>query len=94
METMDEAALFGKGRLTAVALEELGTLPDGTRYLNGLGDSILRDPFFAGLTDPVNQTHLFHLIYDMEVVMVNNVPFRDAGLASKIFPQAEVTRVR
>jgi hypothetical protein len=51
-----------------------------------MGETIRRDPFFAGLNDPINQTHLFHLIYDTEVTMVNNVPFRDARLARKIFP--------
>ncbi len=85
---------FGQRRLDAAAIEDMATLPDGTRYLNGLGDGIMRDPFFAGLNDPINQTHLFHLMYDMEVVMVNNVPFRDGKLARRIFPQAEVTRIR
>jgi hypothetical protein len=90
----DQSAVFGQRRLDASAIEDMATLPDGTRYLNGLGDGVMRDPFFAGLNDPINQTHLFHLMYDMEVVMVNNVPFRDSKLARKIFPQAEVTRVR
>ena len=85
---------LGQNRLDETVLEDLATLPDGTRYLQGLGEGILRDPFFAGLNDPINQTHLFHLIYDLEVVMVNNVPFRDARLARMIFPQAEATRVR
>ncbi len=91
---MDQPASFGQNRLDETVLEDLATLPDGTRYLQGLGEGILRDPFFAGLNDPINQTHLFHLIYDLEVVMVNNVPFRDARLARMIFPQAEATRVR
>lgn len=82
-------AAFGKTRLTAAMLEELATLPDGTMYLAGIGATILKDPFFAGLNDPINQTHLFHLIYDMEVTMVNNVPFRDAALARMIFPAGE-----
>lgn len=77
---------FGASRLTAEMLEEIGTLPDGTPYLDGMGPSILRDPFYAGLGDPINQTHLFHLMYDLEVTMVNNVPFRDAHLAARIFP--------
>lgn len=77
---------FGQTRLTAAMLEEIGTLPDGTCYLLGLGETILKDPFFAGLNDPINQTHFFHLIYDLEVTMVNGVPFRDANLARLIFP--------
>lgn len=81
------ARAFGETRLTAAMVEELATLPDGTAYLAGLGGAVLKDPFYAGLNDPINQTHLFHLMYDLEVTMVNNVPFRDARLAARIFPQ-------
>jgi hypothetical protein len=94
LENMEQPASFGQRRLDEAALEDLATLPDGTRYLHGMGGGILRDPFFAGLNDPINQTHLFHLVYDTQVVMINNVPFRDAKLARMIFPQAESTRVR
>jgi hypothetical protein len=81
---------FGETRLTAAMIEEMGTLPDGTPYLAGMGGAILKDPFYAGLNDPINQTHLFQLMYDMEVTMVNNVPFRDAKLAALIFPAGEM----
>lgn len=94
MQEVDGAITFGQNRLTAAFLEDLATLPDGKRYLAGLGEGIIRDPFFAGLNDAINQTHLFHLMYDMEVVMVNNVPFRDSRLARKIFPQGDITRVK
>lgn len=94
MQKSDGAMHFGQNRMTAAFLEDLATLPDGKRYLAGLGEGILRDPFFAGLNDPINQTHLFHLMYDMEVVMVNNVPFRDTRLARKIFPQGGIARVK
>lgn len=98
LETLDELLLggegphaqpFGETRLTAAMIEEMGSLPDGTPYLAGMGGTILKDPFYAGLNDPINQTHLFHLMYDLEVTMVNNVPFRDARLAALIFPTAE-----
>ncbi len=102
LETLDDILLnhtgttapFGDRRLTADDIERLACLPDGRCYLKGLGDTIMRDPFFAGLHDPVNQTHLFHLMYDMEVVMVNNVPFRDAKLARLIFPGADAQKIR
>ncbi len=81
---------FGETRLTAAMIEEMGMLPDGTPYLGGMGAAILKDPFYAGLNDPINQTHLFHLMYDLEVTMVNNVPFRDAKLAAMIFPTGDV----
>lgn len=80
---------FGQDRIDAAALERISLLPDGKCYLAGLGGSVLKDPFFAGLGDPINQAHLFHMVYDAEVIMVNNVPFRDAALARRIFPQGE-----
>lgn len=79
---------FGQNDLSAGDLENLSLLPDGMRYLAGLGRTIHHDPFFAGMNDPINQTHLFHLMYDMEVTLVNNVPFRDGTLARRIFPGA------
>lgn len=94
LEASDMPNPFGQKRLDASALEEISILPDGKCYLAGLGEGILRDPFFAGLNDEINQTHMFQLMYDMEVVMVNNVPFRDQKLARLIFPQSEVIQVR
>lgn len=94
MEESDSVNPFGQKRLEAAGIEALSILPDGKCYLAGLGAGILRDPFFAGLNDEINQTHMFQLMYDMEVVMVNNVPFRDSALARKIFPQSEVIPVR
>ncbi len=99
LETLDDILLddkditpFGTRRLTALDVERLACLPDGVCYLAGLGDTIRHDPFFAGLRDEINQTHLFHLMYDMEVTMVNNVPFRDRSLARKLFPQGEINK--
>lgn len=93
LETLDDRLLdtgehnpFGANLLTADAIEAIAELPDGTRYLKGFGNAILDDPYFSGLHDTINQTHLLHLMYDLEVVMVNNVPFRDAKLAEQIFP--------
>ncbi len=85
---------FGAFRLDPAMIEEMSRLPDGTCYLAGLGQGILRDPYFAGLHDIINQTHLFQMIYDLQVVMVNNVPFRDQKLARMIFPQSDIVRVR
>lgn len=80
------AAPFGQAILQPRDVESLAVLPDGIAYLAGLGGTILSDPFFAGMNDPINQTHLFHLMYDLEVTIVNNVPFRDKSLARSIFP--------
>lgn len=96
LEALDDILLesgehspFGTKKLEAQTLEALSQLPDGTCYLSGLGETINQDPYFAGLRDEINQTHLFQLMYDMEVTMVNNVPFRDRRLARMLFPQGE-----
>jgi len=47
----------------------------------------LEDPYYAGMNDPINQAHLHQMIYDLQVTMVNNVPFSDYDLARKIFPE-------
>ena len=83
---------FGEARVTPAVIEGLAILPDGTAYLSGLGEGILKDPFFAGLNDEINQTHLFHIMYDLDMVMVHNVPFRDAELARLIFPDGDLVR--
>jgi len=80
---------FGDRELTTQMLESMTCLPDGICYLSGCGEIIMHDPFFAGLRDEINQTHFFQLMYDMEVTMVNNVPFRDRTLARKLFPHEE-----
>ncbi len=87
LQGAEEQNPFGRKTLTNINVEILSCLPDKTAYLQGLGDNILRDPHYAGLSDPINQTHLYHLIRDLEVVMVEGVPFRDAALAAKMFPE-------
>ncbi|GJL86268.1 MAG: hypothetical protein DHS20C02_20430 [Micavibrio sp.] len=80
---------FGRKTMARLDVEILSCLPDKTAYLQGQGDNILRDPRYAGLTDPINQTHLFHIMRDLETVIAGGVPFRDAGLAAKMFPEED-----
>jgi hypothetical protein len=96
LEVLDDILLdggidnpFGKKRIDHEIIEILSELPDGTLYLDGMSHVIINDPFFSGLKDEINQTHLFHLMYDLEVKMVENVPFRDHKLAKKIFPEEQ-----
>ena len=63
--------------------EAIATLPDGSTYLKDLGETVAKDPFFAGLNDAINQAHLFQIVYDSEVTYVDDIPFRDAALARK-----------
>ena len=83
---------FGHKRLTPIGLETLSCLPDKTAYLQGRGADILSAPFYAGLNEHINQTHLTQILYDIKVIRVQGVPFRDTGLAAKIFPNGEFTR--
>ncbi|MBK6896133.1 MAG: hypothetical protein IPH06_06040 [Alphaproteobacteria bacterium] len=77
---------FGERKPKAVEIEMLSCLPDRTAYLQGYGAEILSDPLFSGMDDPINQSHLFHILYDLEATIIENVPFRDSELAKKIFP--------
>lgn len=83
---------FGKGRIGIELVESLSLLPNGARYLAGQGRAILADPTFHDMQDEVNQAHLLHIMSDLEIVMVGNVPFRDAGLARRIFPDMAALR--
>lgn len=85
---------FGKKRAGKICVETLSCLPDKTAYLRGQGGEILCDPVFAGLHEPVNQSHFMHILRDSQIVYVQNVPFRDAGLAAKIFPGGLMTPER
>ncbi len=93
LENGSPAEILGKDTAQAAQAEALSTLPDGARYLTGMGDNVLRDPLYAGLHDPINQAHLFHIVYDTQVVMVGGVPFGDAKLARKIFPGLTPERI-
>ncbi len=93
LEYMDEilgnsnlANPFGRKSPAKMNIEVLSCLPDRSAYLQGLGAEIMHDPMFSSVDNEINQTHLFHIMYDLEAVMVQNVPFRDAALARKIFP--------
>ncbi len=100
LEYMDEVlnahqgAAFGRKRAGKICIEVLSCLPDKTAYLRGLGEDILGDPLYAGLSDPINQTHFMHVMRDASICYVQNVPFRDSALAAKIFPNGEMTPER
>ncbi len=82
----DASNPFGTKKPAKLNIEILSCLPDKTAYLQGAGADILSDPAYSSLDSEINQTHLFHIMYDLEAVIINNVPFRDKELARKIFP--------
>ena len=52
---------------------------------------IMRNPKYAGLNDEINQAHFMQILYDLKVTLVQDVPFRGADLAGKIFPNGQFT---
>jgi len=84
------AQVFGSEPLRSTDVEKISKLPGGTAYLSGMGRNICTDPYFMSLNDPINESHLFQIVYDSKVVMAGGVPFRDQRLARLIFPLAAV----
>lgn len=82
---------LGRGKPQARDVEVLSCLPDRTAYLQNLGAEILRGPLYAGLSDPVNQSHFMQLAHDASATTVQGVSFRDSKLAARIFPGGEMT---
>jgi hypothetical protein len=95
LEDMDaylqEGGKFGTHTLSAQSIEMITQLPGGMAYMAGMGENMCTDPYFVSLHDMINEAHLFQIIYDSKVVMVEGVPFRDDALARKIFPLELVT---
>lgn len=80
---------FGGRRPNKMDIEVISCLPDRSAYLQGSGAEILGNPAYTAMNDEINQTHLFHIMHDLEAVTVEDVPFRDADLARKIFPDSQ-----
>lgn len=86
LENAQGAKIFGDDPLRAADIEKLSVLPGGKAYLNGMGRNICTDPYFMALNDPINESHLFQVVYDSKIVLAGGVPFRDKRLARLIFP--------
>ena len=84
------AQVFGTGPMASKDVEKLSRLPATRSYLEGMGRNICTDPYFVSMNDAINESHLFQIVYDSKVVMVEGVPFRDRKLAKLIFPVAPV----
>lgn len=89
----DGGQVFGNLAMRTTDVEKLSSLPGGRAYLTGMGQNICADPYFVSLTDPINEAHLFQIVYDSRVVMVEGVPFRDRRLARLMFPGVTVKEV-
>ena len=90
-EYMEQGGKFGTQAVHAQTAEMISQLPDMRPYLHGMGGNITSDPYFLAVHDTINDAHLFQVVYDSKVTMVEGVPFRDSGLAKRIFPAGLVT---
>lgn len=77
---------FGTKAIDGLVIERFSCLPGGRAYLHTYGHALSTDPLFSSMNDPINQSHLFQVVYDMDAFIVDHVPFRDRSLARKIFP--------
>ncbi len=98
LEYMDEILLssqtsnpFGNKILTIYDIETVSYLTNGTCYLQNNACDILNDPFYTGMNDEMNHYHLMHILHDTKVTYVQNVPFSNAELAMRIFPDGMMT---
>lgn len=82
----DGPVLVSHKTINPLAVEVLSCLPDKTAYLRGQGAEILSGPLYAGLADPINQTHFMQINRDLSTTHTGGVPFRDKALAARIFP--------
>ncbi len=99
LESMDERlqkrdahSKFGSNPATAQDFEKIARL-GAQSYLKGMGQNIKTDPYFVAINDPINESHLFQVVYDSNVVMVEGVPFSDRTLARLIFPSGHIKAV-
>ena len=67
-------------------IEKMSQIGREAQYLKGIAETIMRDPYFCKIDDPINLAHLLQITHDLNVVMREGVPFRDQELALKIFP--------
>ena len=78
-------------KTTGLNIEILSCLPNHLAYLEDAdATDILKNPAYAAIYDSINNSHLAHIIQDLETTQVNGVMFRDSVLASKIFPESMV----
>lgn len=82
---------FGKCSVQKIDIERLSCLPDKTAYLQHDAYCVINDPLYAGMNDEINQSHLMHILYDVNVTLVQGVPFRNFDLAERIFPNGMMT---
>lgn len=86
LATTDDVNPFGHRSPRNINVELISSLPNKTAYLQGQGSEILSNPIYSSANNDINEAHLSHIKYDIEAVIVENVAFRDADLARKIFP--------
>ncbi len=87
LESSEIVNPFGHKTPGKMNIEMLSTLPSGAAYLQGQGGEIMGNPTFCKIVNDMNNAHLAHIVNDIESITIDNVSFRDADLARKIFPE-------
>jgi hypothetical protein len=92
LEELDHATTrTGTDMLTRARIMLVTGLPDqDDSYLSGVTLATLSTSMCTRLPDPMNEAHLRHICHDSMTTIVNNVAFRDATLASLIFPDDDM----
>ncbi len=76
--------------LNAEYIETLSCLPNHLSYLGDGTTDVLHNPIYSAVNDIINNSHLMHIVQDLETTQINGIMFRDSALASKIFPESMV----
>lgn len=86
MQTSKTPGLY-RARLTDDMILNLCDVEGMGSYLNDLSLSAVRSPLGETVFDPINARHLQQIIAEQDMVMINNIGFRDPLLARAIFPE-------
>lgn len=86
---------FDGKRLEKNAITCLTLVPgEDDSYLDRfLQDDVLKNPYYAAITDPINQSHFMQIITDMNTIRVGGLVFSDPVLAAR-FALAEDTEIQ
>lgn len=83
---------FGNDTLESWDVEALGCLPAKMSYLQGMALELCSGAVYIDMRDEINGLHFSQIVYDCQVVKVQDVPFRCSVLAEKIFPNGQFTQ--
>lgn len=84
---------YGIDRISPSDILKVSELPQEKSYLESLATLAISDDFFARMPDPINQTHLDHILQDITAQAMVKSGFRDKDLAGRIFPDLATMKI-